>query len=167
MWRLRFFLEKVGWRTIGLAAAGVAVLAAGGVAFALMRGGDDSSATTTTAAREESTNLFYLRALAPKTRVQGCSMFITFTWRPDYHADQYIDAPALITASGTSIQGTYRKRFTERGVSIELGPVSLSGGYQLWSAKVTALDEDPPGNETTITAGPPTDNKCAEQAGSG
>jgi hypothetical protein len=159
MWRLRLFLEKLSWKPIALAAAAVAVLAGGGVAFALMRG-DDSSATTTTTAAEESTNVFYLRALAPKTRISGCSMFITFTWKPDYHADQYIDAPALITASGTGIQGTYRKRFTERGMSIELGPVSLTGGYQLWSAKVTALDRDPPTNDTTITAGPPADNKC-------
>jgi hypothetical protein len=160
MWRLRLFLEKLSWKPVALAAAGVAVLAAGGVAFALMRGGDDSSATTTTAAAEERTNLFYLRALAPKTRVSGCTMFITFSWKPDYEADQYIDAPALITASGTGIQGTYRKRFTASGMSIELGPVSLTGGYQLWSAKVLALDEDPPGNDTTITAGAPPDNKC-------
>ena len=56
-------------------------------------------------------------------RVQGCAMWIRFTWRPDYHADQYIDAPALISASGSRIQGTYRKLFRENGVSIELGPV--------------------------------------------
>jgi hypothetical protein len=160
MWRLRLFLEKIGWkRSVAIGGAVVVALVAAGVAFALMQGGDDSAMTQTTAP-EESTNLYYLRAVAPKTRVRGCSMFITFTWRPDYHADQYIDAPALITASGTGIQGTYRKRFTERGMSIELGPVSLAGGYQLWSAKVTALDRDPPGNDTTITAGPPADNKC-------
>jgi hypothetical protein len=162
MWRLRFFLENLGWRSVAIGGAAVVVaLVAAGVAFALMRGGDDTSATTTeTSAPEESTNLYYLRAVAPKTRVRGCSMFITFTWKPDYHAEQYIDAPALITASGTGIQGTYRMRFTESGMSIELGPVSLAGGYQLWSAKVTALDRDPPRNNTTITAGPPADNKC-------
>jgi len=161
MWRLRLFLEDVGWRTLAIGGAVVVALVAAGVAFAVMRSSDDSSATTTqSSAPEPSTNLFYLRALAPKTRVQGCDMFIRFTWRPDYHADQYIDAPALITASGSSIQGTYRKPFKENGVSIELGPVSLAGGYQLWSAKVTALDRDPPGNNTTITAGPPADNKC-------
>ena len=161
MWRLRFFLEKVGWRSVAIGAAAVAAVIAAGVAFALLRGGDDTSATTTeTSAPEASTNLFYLRAIAPKVRIRGCSMYIRFTWKPDYHADQYIDAPALITASGTGIQGTYRKRFTENGMSIELGPVSLAGGYQLWSAKVTALDRDPPGNDTTITAGPPRDNKC-------
>jgi hypothetical protein len=161
MWRLRFFLEKVGWRSVAIGGAVVVALVAAGVAFALMQAGDDTSATTTeTSAPEESTNLYYLRAVAPKTRVRGCSMYITFTWKPDYHADQYIDAPALITVSGTGIQGTYRKRFTEKGTSIELGPVSLAGGYQLWSAEVTALDRDPPGNDTTITAGPPADNKC-------
>jgi hypothetical protein len=161
MWRLRFFLEKIGWRSVAIGAALVVALVAAGVAFALMQADDDTSATTTeTSAPEESTNLYYLRAVAPKTRVRGCSMYITFTWKPDYHADQYIGAPGLITASGTGIQGTYRKRFTEKGMSIELGPVSLAGGYQLWSAEVTALDRDPPGNDTTITAGPPADNKC-------
>jgi hypothetical protein len=134
---------------------------AAGVAFALLRGGDETGATTTeTSGPEETRNLYYLRAVAPQTRVQGCSMWIRFTWKPDYHADQYIDAPALITASGTSVQGTYRKRFGENGVSIELGPVSLAGGYQVWSAKVTAIDRDPPGNDTTIQAAPPPDNKC-------
>ena len=160
MWRLRFFLEKIGWRSVAVGGAVVVALVAAVVSLALIRGGDDSGATTTTTAPEESTNVFYLRALGPKTRIEGCSMFIKFTWRPDYQADQYIDAPALITASGTGIQGTYRKRFTEKGMSIELGPVSLTGGYQLWSAEVTALDRDPPANDTTITAGPPTDNKC-------
>ncbi len=160
MWRLRFFLENVGWRSVAIGAAVAVALVAAVVSLALIRGGDDSSATTTSTVQESSGNVFYLRALAPKTRISGCSMFITFTWKPDYQADQYIDAPALITASGTSIQGTYRKRFTENGVSIELGPVSLAAGYQLWSAKVTALDQDPPGNDTTITAGPPTNNKC-------
>jgi hypothetical protein len=160
MWRLRFFLEKVGWRSVAIGGAVVVALVAAVVSLALIRGGDDSSAETTTSAPEERTNLFYLRALAPKTRIEGCAMFITFSWKPDYQADQYIDAPVLITASGTSIQGTYRKRFTEQGTSIELGPVSLTAGYQLWSAKVTALDQDPPGNDTTITAGPPADNKC-------
>jgi hypothetical protein len=160
MWRLRLFLEKIGWKSVAIGGVVAVALVAAVVSLALIRGGDDTSATTTTSAPEESGNLFYLRALAPETRVEGCSMFITFTWKPDYHADQYIDAPALITASGTGIQGTYRKRFTETGTSIELGPVSLTAGYQLWSAKVTALDRDPPGNDTTITAGPPADNKC-------
>jgi hypothetical protein len=161
MWRLRLLLEKVGWRSVAIGGVVVVALVAAVVSLALIRGGDDTSATTTgTSEPESSTNLFYLRALAPKTTIRGCSMYIKFTWKPDYHADQYIDAPALITASGTGIQGTYRKRFTETGMSLELGPVSLAGGYQLWSAEVTALDRDPPGNDTTITAGPPADNKC-------
>jgi hypothetical protein len=162
MWRLRLFLERVGWRSVAIVVAAVVVaLVAAGLAFALMRGGEDTSATTTeTGAPEPSTNLYYLRAVAPKLRIQGCSMYIRFTWKPDYHAEQYIDAPALITASGTGIHGTYSKRFGENGLSIELGPVSLAGGYQVWSAKVTALDRDPPGNDTTIQAAPPADNKC-------
>jgi hypothetical protein len=162
MWRIRLFFEKVGWKPVLIAGAVLVALVGAAVAFAVLRGGDEKSSTPTeTAAPEESTNLFYLRAVAPKTRVQGCSMWIRFTWKPDYHADQYIDAPALITASGSAIQGTYRKRFRENGLSIELGPVSLSEGYQVWSAKVTALDRDPPGNDTRIQAAPPPDNKCA------
>jgi hypothetical protein len=162
MWRLRLLLENVGWRSIAIGGAVVVALVAAVVSLALIRGGGDSGANTATQSTEpeSSTNLFYLRALAPKTRVQGCDMWIRFTWRPDYQADQYIDAPALISASGSTIQGTYRKLFKENGVSIELGPVSLASGYQLWSAKVTALDSDPPGNDTTITAGPPADNPC-------
>jgi hypothetical protein len=165
MWRLRLFFERIGWKRVAIAAAVLLALVAAGVAFAVLRGGDETSASTTeTSGPEETTNLYYLRAVAPQTRVQGCSMWIRFTWRPDYHADQYIDAPALITASGTSVQGTYRKRFGENGVSIELGPVSLAGGYQVWSAKVTAIDRDPPGNDTTIQAAPPPDNKCDQGA---
>jgi len=153
-------LENLGWKSVVIGGAVVVALVAAVVSLALIRGGESSAATTQSTEPESSTNLFYLRALAPKTRVQGCDMWIRFTWRPDYHADQYIDAPALISASGSAIQGTYRKPFTENGVSIELGPVPLSSGYQLWSAKVTALDRDPPGNDTTITAGPPADNPC-------
>ena len=161
MWRLRLFFERVGWMRFAIAAAVLLALVAAAVAFAVLRGGDETSAPDLeTAVPEQSTNLYYLRALAPKTRVQGCSMWIRFIWKPDYHAEQYIDAPALITASGTGIQGTYEKRFGENGVSIELGPVSLAGGYQVWSAKVTAIDRDPPGNETRIQAAPPPDNKC-------
>ena len=140
MWRLRLFFEKIGWKPVAIAAAVLLALVAAGVAFAMLRGGDETSAPATeTDTPEASTNLYYLRAVAPKTRVQGCSMWIRFIWRPDYHAEQYIDAPALITASGTGIQGSYQRRFGENGVSIELGPVSLAGGYQIWSAKVTAI----------------------------
>jgi hypothetical protein len=161
MWRLRLFFEKIGWTPVLIAVAVLVALVAAGVAFAVLRGGDEpSAATTDTSESGESTNLYYLRAVAPETRVQGCSMWIRFTWRPDYHAEQYIDAPALITASGTGIQGTYRKRFGERGLTIELGPVSLASGYQVWSAEVTALDRDPPGNDTRIQAAPPADSEC-------
>lgn len=161
MWRLRLFFERIGWKPVAIAAAVLTALVAAAVAFAVLRGGDETSGPATeTSAPEQTTNLYYLRAVAPETRIQGCSMWIRFIWKPDFHADQYIDAPALITASGTGIQGTYQRRFGENGVSIELGPVSLAGGYQVWSAKVTAIDRDPPGNNTTIQAAPPTDNKC-------
>ena len=161
MWRLRLFFEGIGWKPVAIAAAVLMALVAAAVAFAVLRGGDEASAPDIeTSAPEETTNLYYLRAVAPETRIQGCSMWIRFTWKPDFHAEQYIDAPALITASGTGIQGTYQKPFGEKGVSIELGPVSLAGGYQVWSARVTAIDRDPPGNNTTIQAAPPTDNKC-------
>ena len=133
MWRLRLFFERVGWKPFAVGAAVLVALVAAAVAFAVLRGGDDKSATQTeNAPPEESTNLYYLQAVAPETRVRGCSMWIRFIWKPDYHAEQYIDAPALITASGTGIQGTYQKRFGEKGVSIELGPVSLlvnNAGY--------------------------------------
>jgi hypothetical protein len=162
MWRLRLFFERIGWKPVAIAAALLMALVAAAVAFALLLDGDETSAPAKeTSAPEETTNLYYLRAVAPETRVQGCSMWIRFIWKPDFHADQYIDAPALITASGTGIQGTYQRRFGENGVSIELGPVSLAGGYQVWSAQVTAIDRDPPGNNTTIQAAPPIDNKCA------
>ena len=162
MWRLRLFFERIGWKPVLIAAAVLLALVAAAVAFVVLRGGDEKAAPDlSTVAPEESTNLYYLRAVAPETRVRGCSMWIRFSWKPDYHAEQYIDAPALITASGTDVQGTYRKRFGENGVSIELGPVSLSGGYQVWSARVTAIDRDPPGNDTTVQAAPPPDNKCA------
>jgi hypothetical protein len=161
MWRLRLFLERVGWKPVAIVVGVLVALVAAAIAFAMLRGGDETSAATTeTSGSEESTNLYYLRAVAPQTRIQGCSMWIRFTWRPDFHAEQYIDAPALITASGTGIQGTYRKRFGERGLTIELGPVSLASGYQVWSAEVTALDRDPPGNDTRIQAAPPANNKC-------
>ena len=161
IWRLRLFFERIGWKPFVIAAGVLLALVAAAVAFAVLRGGHETTAPDlSTVAPEESTNLYYLRAVAPETRVQGCSMWIRFSWKPDYHAEQYIDAPALITASGTGIGGTYRKRFGENGVSIELGPVTLASGYQVWSAKVTAIDRDPPGNDTTVQAAPPTDSKC-------
>ena len=35
-----------------------------------------------------------------------------------------------------------------------------SGGYKLWSAKVAAMDGDPPGNDTTVQTATPTGTKC-------
>jgi hypothetical protein len=87
-------------------------------------------------------------------------MYIRFVWKPDFHADQYIDATAVIRATGSGIDGTYRKRFTAKGVSLDVGPLPLGGGYRLWSARVEAIDGDPPGNETTIQAAPPQTTKC-------
>lgn len=162
IWKVRLFVERVGGKRLALVAAGVAVLIAAGAAFAVIRGSGDkkSTASTESTSAQVTANLFYLRALSPKVRIKGCAMYIHFTWKPHYHADQYIDAPALIMASGTGIDGSYRKRFTPKGVSIDLGPVSLTGGYQVWSAKVASLDGDPPGNDTTIQAAPPVNNKC-------
>ena len=90
-------------------------------AVVLLSGGDESSTATTTAP-EERTNLYYLRAVAPKVAPNGCSMRIRFIWKPDYHA--------------------------------------LLGGYKLWSARVTAMDGDPPGNDTTVQTATPTGTKC-------
>ena len=161
MWRLRLFLENVGWKRVALVAAAVAALVAAGTVFAVAMGGDDKEATPNTTTQEQATNLYYLRAIAPKVRVRGCAMYIRFIWRPDYHANQYIGAPALIMASGAEIEGTYRTRFTARGMSIDVGPVSIAGGYRVWSARVSSLDGDPPGNDTTVHAATPPDNKCA------
>lgn len=162
MIRLRLFIERVGGKRIALVSAGVVGLIAAGAVFAVLRSGGDKKATASTqsTAQQPTSNLYYLRAISPAVRIKGCAMYIHFTWKPHYHADQYIDAQALITASGTGIAGTYRKRFTPHGVSLDVGPVSLAGGYQVWSAKVTSLDGDPPGNDTTIQAAPPVNNKC-------
>jgi hypothetical protein len=138
----------------------VALIAAGIVAAVVFGGGGKKAAPTTAASTPDYTNLFYLRGLAPKVRVQGCTMFVRFIWKPNYHADQYIDAPALIQASGTGIEGTYRKTFKASGVSLDVGPIALAGGYKVWSAKVLSLDRDPPGNDTTIQTATPTSAKC-------
>ena len=161
MWRLRLLFERVGWKPFAIGAAIVVLIAAAvGAAFAFLGGSDKSSAPTTTAAPQQRTNLYYLRAVAPKTHVTGCSMRITFIWKPDFHAVQYLGADAIITVSGTDIAGSYRKKFTRRGLALDVGPVDLSGGYKVWSAKVTAMDGDPPGNDTTVQTAPPTDSNC-------
>jgi len=138
----------------------VVVLVAAGAAFALLSGGDDESSASTTTVRQERTNLYYLRAVAPKVAPNGCSMRIRFIWKPDYHAIQYLGATAVITVSGTDIAGSYRKKFTRKGLTLDVGPVSLLGGYKLWSARVTAMDGDPPGNDTTVQTATPPGTKC-------
>lgn len=169
MIRLRLFLERVGLKLkrLGLkrvlaAALGFAALVAAGAVFAVVQrgGGEKEASTTGSSAPAFGTNLFYLRAIAPKVQVQGCVMYIRFTWKPDYHANQYIGAPALITAAGTGIAGTYRKTFKGSGVSLDVGPITLGGDYQVWSARVASMDGDPPGNDTTIQAAPPATTKC-------
>jgi hypothetical protein len=157
--RLRLFIERVGRKRLLGAAIVVVALVAAGAVFAVVRGGG-KAATTEPAAPELNVNLFYLEGIKPRVRVQGCDMYIRFTWKPNYHADQYIGAPALIMASGTGIEGTYPKTFKATGVSLDVGPVRLGGGYRIWSAKVLSLDGDPPGNDTTIQAAPPASSKC-------
>jgi len=159
--RLRLFLERLGWKPIVAGVLAVAVLAAAGVAFALARGGGGKSTTESTeSTNTQATNLYYLRALAPKIRASGCTMHVRFVWKPHYHADQYIGETAVIRAVGSGIDGTYRKRFTAKGVSLDVGPLSIAGGYRLWSAQVESIDGDPPGNDTTIQAAPPQATKC-------
>jgi hypothetical protein len=163
MWRIRLWLEKVGWKPVLLGAGiVVAVIVAAVAAYALLAGGNESSsAGTTTPAPTTRTNLYYLRAVAPVVRANGCTMMIHFVWKPDYHAIQYLGAKAIITVSGTDIGGAYHKTFTRKGLALDVGPVSLSGGYKLWSAKVAAMDGDPPGNDTTVQTATPTGTKCA------
>jgi hypothetical protein len=161
MWRLRLFFERVGWKPFAIGAAIVVLLVvAAGAAVVLLGGGDDKSSIRTTTATQERTNLYYLRAMAPETNVRNCSMRIRFTWKPDYHAIQYLGTTAIITVTGTDIGGLYRQKFTRKGLALDVGPVNLHGGYKIWSAKVTAMDGDPPGNDTTVQAAPPTDSNC-------
>ena len=162
MWRLRLFYERVGWKPFAIGAGVVVLVAvAAGAAIALLGGGDDSSAPATTTVQQDRVNLYYLRAMAPETQVNGCSMRIRFIWKPDYHAIQYLGATAIITVSGTDIAGSYRQKFTRKGLALDVGPVDLHGGYKVWSAKVTAMDGDPPGNDTSVQTAPPTDSNCA------
>lgn len=138
------------------------VLVAAGVVFAVVHGGGDDNAgkSAGSTAPEASTNLFYLRAVSPEVRVSSCTMNIRFTWKPDYHADQYIGAKAIILATGTGIDGTYEKPFKAKGVSLDVGPISLAARYRVWTARIASLDGDPPRNDTTIQAAPPSSTKC-------
>jgi hypothetical protein len=158
--RLRFFLERIGRKRLLIGGAALLVLVAAGAAAAVVFGGGGKKAAATIPPPADLTNVFYLKALAPKLQVQGCAMHIHFTWKPNYHADQYIGSPALILAAGTGIDGTYRRDFKASGVTLDVGPVALAGGYRIWSAKVLSLDGDPPRNDTTIQAAPPTSTKC-------
>jgi hypothetical protein len=162
--RLRLFLERLGRKRVlaAVLALGVAALVVAGAVFAVVQSGGEKKAASTTGSSSPdlSTNLFYLRAIKPKVRVQSCAMYIRFTWKPDYHADQYVGSPALITAAGAGIEGTYPKTFKASGVSLDVGPIPLGGGYRVWSARVTSLDGDPPRNDTTIQAAPPASAKC-------
>jgi hypothetical protein len=161
MWRIRIWLEKVGWKPVAIGAAiVVAVIVAAIAAYALLSGGDESSSAGTTTAPTPRTNLYYLRAVAPVVKPHGCTMMIRFIWKPDYHAIQYLGANAIITVSGTDISGSYRQKFTRKGLALDVGPVDLRGGYKVWSAKVTAMDGDPPGNDTTVQTAPPTNSNC-------
>jgi hypothetical protein len=161
MWRLRLFFERVGWKPFAIGAAIVVlVVVAAGAAIVLLGGSDDKSSAPTTTAAQERVNLYYLRAVAPETHVQNCSMRIRFIWKPDYHAIQYLGATAIITVTGTDVSGSYRKKFTRKGLALDVGPVNLHGGYKTWSAKVTAMDGDPPGNDTTVQTAPPTNSNC-------
>jgi hypothetical protein len=157
--RLRLFIERVGWKRLLVVAVVVVALVAAGAVFAVVRGGGET-ATTEPTTPELNVNLFYLAGVKPKVQVRGCAMYIRFTWKPDFHANQYIGAPALIMAAGTGIDGTYPKTFKASGVSLDVGPITLGGGYRIWSAKVVSLDGDPPGNDTTIQAAPPNSTKC-------
>jgi hypothetical protein len=161
IWRLRLLVEKLGWKRILAATLALIVLVTAGAVAAVVYGGvGKKAASTTVPSTPDYTNVFYLRAIAPKVTLQGCVMYIRFAWKPNYHADQYIGAPALIMASGTGIDGIYRKTFKASGVSLDVGPIRLGGGYRLWSAKVVSLDRDPPSNDTTVQAAAPTSTKC-------
>lgn len=167
MWRLKLLVERLGRKVerlgrkrVLVAALALVALVAAGAVFAVVHGGGGKKASTTVSSTPDYTNIFYLRAIAPRVRVQGCAMYIRFTWKPNYHANQYINAPALIMAAGTGIDGTYRKTFKASGVSLDVGPITLGGAYRLWSAKVMSLDGDPPRNDTTIQAAAPATAKC-------
>ena len=163
MWRLRMLLMGRGRWILG-ALAGLLAAAAAAVVVSLVffGGGSGKKGATDTAAQTPQPTVvnFYLRALAPTTEASGCTMKITFTWKPDYQARLYVGQPAEIQVIGTGIAGRYRRRFSKTGVTLGPLAVSLAGGYQLWSARVLSLGGDAPGNDTTVQAAPPTSSKC-------
>jgi hypothetical protein len=161
IWRLRLLFEGKGRRILLVAAGLVVVLAAaGGAAFALT-GGDDGKENSETATQTQPRRVtFYLRALAPETSVNGCTMRIRYTWKPHFQAIRYLGEPAVIQANGPGITGTYRKPFSRQGLTLETAPVSLAGGYVIWSAHVASIGGDAPANNTTIQAAPPRSVDC-------
>jgi hypothetical protein len=159
---LLLFVERVGWKQLVFSLVLGAVLVGGGAVYVLIRpAGGKQGATTSVTSTDSSTYVFYLRAMAPRVVVHGCNMRIRFHWKPDYHADQYVGSTALITFTGAGLDGTTKMRLTKKGLTVDAGPLSLAGGYKVWAAKVTSVDGDPPANDTTIQAAPPTSStKC-------
>jgi hypothetical protein len=144
---------------IGALVVAVLLAAAAGVALALTRDDGGSNGETTSQTERRSVT-FFLQALPPKTTVSGCAMRITYTWRPHFQANRYIGETAVIQVTGPGISGTYRKPFSARGLTFEPSPVSLAGGYAVWSATVLSIGGDAPGNRTTIQAAPPRGANC-------
>jgi hypothetical protein len=161
IWRLRLLLMGKRRRImIGLGGLAVLLGLAGGVGFALTRdddGGQSSETATQTQARSVT---FYLRALAPQTSVSGCTMRIRYTWKPHFQAIRYLGETAVIQVNGPGITGTYRKPLSRQGLTLETSPVSLAGGYTIWSAHVASIGGDAPANNTTIQAAPPRAVDC-------
>jgi hypothetical protein len=136
---------------------------AGGAAYALTRDDDGGGAATLaeeTFTTEGSGPVYYLQALAAKVRPTGCTAVIRFTWKPHYNADDHFGETAVVRVTGPGIEGTYRVPFTRAGAQLETPPVTLAGGYVLWTAKVVSIGGDPPDNETLVRAGNPASNRC-------
>jgi hypothetical protein len=160
IWRLRLLLEGKGRRILAVAAGLLVVLAAAGAAaFALTRDDQEQSSETATQTQPRRVT-FYLRALAPETSVSGCTMRIRYTWKPHFQANRYQGETAVIQVNGPGIAGSYSKRFTAQGLTFEPSPVSLAGGYTIWSAHVASIGGDAPANNTTIQAAPPQTVDC-------
>lgn len=160
IWRLRLLLEGKSRRILAVAAGLLVVLAAAGAAaFALTRDDQEQSSETATQTQPRRVT-FYLRALAPETSVSGCTMRIRYTWKPHFQANRYQGETAVIQVNGPGITGSYSKRFTAQGLKFEPSPVSLAGGYTIWSAHVASIGGDAPANNTTIQAAPPQTVDC-------
>jgi hypothetical protein len=160
VFRLRTMGRKA--RFVAGAIVAVAVLALAVAVHAATRngGGNEAREPTNTGTSALGADVYYLRALAAKTRVSGCTMQIRYAWKPHYQALAYVGTTALIEVTGPAVGGTYRRPFSRQGATLELPAVSLGGGYQVWSARVLSVGGDPPGNDTTIHAAPPTSTRC-------